>query len=1701
MNFTFNYDKIIATPKNAIVFESIKESIMIIRKSFTFILTIISLCFAANVICSANEIPISASDMPKDIQAAEIDSTAEVGTSSESDFTYTVNDQSCYITGYTGSATELIIPAQIDGYTVKTISDRAFSGNKTLVSVKLPDTLTSIGGYAFSGCTSLSSIALPDSITTLYYAIFSGCTALTSINVPISLVNCHTSYNGQGIFSGSSITNVTIPDTITKIPNYLFYAYTTLTNVLIPDSVEVIGESAFSGCTSLAEITLPKGLTAIEYRAFYGSTALRSIELPENTETVKGQAFRGCTNLNSVIFSDSITALESYAFEGCASLTSIDLPSKLITIGDYAFSGCKLLSSVKLYDSLTTIGSYAFSGCTALEDVKLPSSLKTILDHAFSGCTSLSSIALPDSITTLYYAIFSGCTALTSINVPISLVNCHTSYNGQGIFSGSSITNVTIPDTITKIPNYLFYAYTTLTNVLIPDSVEVIGESAFSGCTSLAEITLPKGLTAIEYQAFRDCDLLETIFIPKSVVTFHKDAFYGCQNVTVLCYSNSAAHLALENTEYKFILIDNHDHDYTVIEETNANCTAGSYKKSICNICQYVLIEKGEPLGHNLTSEVVPPTCQSAGYTMHVCVVCNYSFSDSHVNHDPELHNYSPWVTSKEPTIFADGLQTRRCSVCDNTEEKVIPKITVDVNTNKNYGIATFKVIHAQTLKPIGEAQILVSTKAGEHTFVTDSNGDCSMVLPVGKVTASFIAKDCLVRNLELEIKHGTNVFDPVGLSELNGYDVKISSRIMSLDEIIAVGIDISDLANQHVVEYELQIKFKSEIDYASILAYFNSEGICVGTIQAPKVDINTPDDPTATGKPIYTLHYHVVTGGFSHSYCEIVEVSKGEKVKLDYTPERNSDDYVFDGWYGDASLTSKISTVEINNLETTVFGKWIYVGEGEEPKFGFGDFGISLPLGDEMLTVYPASENFYLIVRGEVKWLKEMFDVEMLIVNNSMTDTLENLTAKLTLPSGLSLPALFGEEQPLSKYVGNLGHGECRSIHWYIRGDTAGSYSLKATLTGKVMSFNEEINDTFVSAENLHVYAGNALHLNFSFPSATYEGEDYPMIITLTNVSDITLYNVHNLFVIKQGMTVYYSDGTSKVKWKITNYRRSEIKEFKPGDKLIIELSMDIFFHSEVIEAQAQKYIKDLTELEKLWNMYKAANELDDRLNIFFDSVNGCMSAVEKYTDSIGISDSKSKLASELLKNLKGLKLALSGSEDDVSRAADNSVTSIVLSVINALSENPEKWISESKDSDIKSLCDSISALTRAIKSNEKQASSFNVFESLRKAISAIPIKFAIESVVMIPKSTNTTVIPWSYTASETDVRYFGVSNVSSYIISLTKAIAGTYFDGIAPVELKNSPFFKNGFDTDGATENIKAAENELEAFKVSDTTGKKTFKAWVRLDGTASKYTRLSGISKNSSDGYTLFSDNGSAVFENGVLTFSGAGWVYLIPNEAADYVLYIESDDGTLFTYHIEVVKAHTCISGGKNTVLSPSEYHDGFAIECCNICGEIMDIITLDNESICKEHAFGEWQTVVAATCTEGGIRSRICNVCGYKESEIVPSTAHSETEKTVIEPTCTDGGYTVYSCLCKEHSHTGDKKPASAHRYDESGVCELCGEEKPTVDTECDCKCHRKGIAGFFFRIFEFFRRIFGTRHVCDCTKVTLCIPRTKEFKY
>ena len=105
----------------------------------------------------------------------------------------------------------------------------------------------------------------------------------------------------DGIFSGcSSLTSVTIPNSVTSIGNDAFYDCPGLTSVTIGNSVTSIGNNAFHNCTGLTSVTIPNSVTSIGNDAFANCTHLYSVNLGTGIETIKNSAFAQCKNLETV---------------------------------------------------------------------------------------------------------------------------------------------------------------------------------------------------------------------------------------------------------------------------------------------------------------------------------------------------------------------------------------------------------------------------------------------------------------------------------------------------------------------------------------------------------------------------------------------------------------------------------------------------------------------------------------------------------------------------------------------------------------------------------------------------------------------------------------------------------------------------------------------------------------------------------------------------------------------------------------------------------------------------------------------------------------------------------------------------------------------------------------------------------------------------------------------------------------------------------------------------------------------------------------------------------------------------------------------------------------------------------------------------------------------------------------------------------
>ena len=187
------------------------------------------------------------------------------------------------------------------------------------------------------------------------------------------------------------------------------------------------------------------------------------------------------------------------------------IPAGVTEIGKFAFEYCTSLANVTIPFSVKKIGFRAFAGCTSLTRVTIPDGVTEIDGYAFENCTSLESVTIPDSVTWIGVSAFEDtayCKGRANWEDDLLYISHHLIKANDSISATYSIK----PGTLT-IADGAFASCTSLTSVTIPNSVKTIGCWAFSHCTSLVSVTIPDSVTSIYEGAFDFCALL-TIHAP-----------------------------------------------------------------------------------------------------------------------------------------------------------------------------------------------------------------------------------------------------------------------------------------------------------------------------------------------------------------------------------------------------------------------------------------------------------------------------------------------------------------------------------------------------------------------------------------------------------------------------------------------------------------------------------------------------------------------------------------------------------------------------------------------------------------------------------------------------------------------------------------------------------------------------------------------------------------------------------------------------------------------------------------------------------------------------------------------------------------------------------------------------------------------------------------------------------------------------------
>lgn len=348
--------------------------------------------------------------------AAGNNASSDSGTFDDGTLTYTIGDNyTVSVTGCVSSAISISIQEKIDGYTVTSIGEGAFSNCTELVGLTIPESVETLGEGAFYGCTSLTEITIPSGIKEIPSGTFAYCTALENVVLSEGVEQI----DSMAFAYCGDLTDVSVPDTVTSIGDYAFMYCEALKEIEIPKTVTSFTNGIFYGCASLETFTVYKELEDVGNYPFLGCSSLKSIEVedennnyvsvdgvlfsadktiliaypngngetsytvPEGTTEIASSAFFDNSSLTEINFGSTLQYIDAGAFDFCSEIASLTIPSNVIEIADNAFSDCTNLTEVNLSEGLETVGNYAFYNCENLNSIVIPESVDSIGDYAF----------------------------------------------------------------------------------------------------------------------------------------------------------------------------------------------------------------------------------------------------------------------------------------------------------------------------------------------------------------------------------------------------------------------------------------------------------------------------------------------------------------------------------------------------------------------------------------------------------------------------------------------------------------------------------------------------------------------------------------------------------------------------------------------------------------------------------------------------------------------------------------------------------------------------------------------------------------------------------------------------------------------------------------------------------------------------------------------------------------------------------------------------------------------------------------------------------------------------------------------------------------------------------------------------------------------------------------------------------------------
>lgn len=399
-------------------------------------------------------------------------------------------DGTAEITRYSGVASALFVPVELDGHPVSAIGDYAFSSARTLpytedtmysaywqslVTVTIPDSVTRVGKNPFRDCPTFHAVKVSPRHPTLRTE-----NGVLYDRETRTLI-CYPCYLEAESF--------TVPKGIARIGAYAFSGAEKLRSVWVPDTVLTIEEGAFSQCAALREARLPGQLAAFPDKAFKNCGELRRVTLPEGLKSIGAEAFFHCVSLEEAALPEGLTEIGLRAFCETA-LTAAVLPGTVETVGSSAFAYCDGLEEALIPASVRVVAAGAFTECPALRKVSFESGVVALEDNPFSG-DARAAFFVPSDHPTL------------TVKDGMLLDRAASRLIAWGADRGGKITAV--PRGVREIGAFAFILGESRV-LILPDTVEMLDAFIVDSADELRWIVIPSSVERLDEYALRVLD-------------------------------------------------------------------------------------------------------------------------------------------------------------------------------------------------------------------------------------------------------------------------------------------------------------------------------------------------------------------------------------------------------------------------------------------------------------------------------------------------------------------------------------------------------------------------------------------------------------------------------------------------------------------------------------------------------------------------------------------------------------------------------------------------------------------------------------------------------------------------------------------------------------------------------------------------------------------------------------------------------------------------------------------------------------------------------------------------------------------------------------------------------------------------------------------------------------------------------------------